>query len=201
MTAKGYAARSSFWLAQYVYEDFDALRIPSTLKIKILKDALEKKAIKHQEAEKAFDGVTSYKDADQTICAFFRNGLLYYNFAKELLDVPVPVLPTLDMEDEYRAALEQMAAPVQEKSRVLLIGAIRASHEKGVYNQCAKDAGIYAAKVDPDSFPVSGEEEVSPNKTKDTLMSSNLVRTLRRGDTAVDMKKLTRKQRAAQGGK
>jgi len=201
VTAKGYAARSSFWLAQYVYEDFDALRIPSTLKIKILKDALEKKAIKHQEAEKAFDGVTSYKDADQTICAFFRNGLLYYNFAKELLDVPVPVLPTLDMEDEYRAALEQMAAPVQEKSRVLLIGAIRASHEKGVYNQCAKDAGIYAAKVDPDSFPVSGEEEVSPNKTKDTLMSSNLVRTLRRGDTAVDMKKLTRKQRAAQGGK
>jgi hypothetical protein len=105
------------------------------------------------------------------------------------------------MEDQYRAVVEQMAGPVQEKSRVLLIGAIIEAHKSGVYNQCAKEAGIYAAKVDPDSFPVSGEAFLQPDKTKDTLMSSSFVRTLRRGDTAVDMKKLTRAQRAAQGEK
>ena len=134
-------------------------------------------------------------------CAAFRNGLLYYNFAKELFDVPIPFGLSPEQEDEYRAILEEIAAPVQEKSLILLKGALQAAHTKGVYNKCAKDSGVYAAKVSPEEYPVDGEDQVNPNKTKDTLLSANFIRYLRRGDTSVDMLKKTREEKASSGDK
>ena len=188
-TAQAYAAQSSYRLAEYVFMDFEAVKIPSTLQIKVLKAGLIAKAEMHQKAEKAFDVVISTynKDAGWLGCASFREGRLYFDFAKELLDVPIPKGLDPDQEDQYRAALEEFARPIQEKSRILLMTALNVAHEKGVYNKCAKEAGIFAARVDPDAFPISGEDQVKPDKTKDTLLSANFIRTLKRGSTVVDM--------------
>ncbi|HIN86976.1 MAG TPA: tetratricopeptide repeat protein [Myxococcales bacterium] len=192
-TAKNYAAQASYWLADYVFHDFDNAKIPGTLKPKILKKGLVDKAELHQTAEKAFDKVLTFKSADWIACAAFRSGLLYYNFAEELFQVPIPFGLTPEQEDEYRAILEEMGAPIQEKALILLKAAIDVAHLKGVYNQCSKEAGAYAMKVNPEAFPIANEDQVKPNHTNDTLLSANFIRTLRRGNTAVDMLKKTTK--------
>ncbi|MFT7621844.1 MAG: TolA-binding protein, partial [Myxococcota bacterium] len=201
VTARRFVAQSSYWLADYVFQDFDAVKIPGTLRVKILKTALIDKANLHQEAEQAFDKVLPLRDAGWIACAAFRNGLLYYNFAKELFEVPIPFGLSPEQEDEYRAALEEIGAPVQEKSLVLLRAALKAAHDKGVYNTCAKDAGIFASKVSPEDFPITGDDQLIPDKTKDTLLSANFIRTLKRGVTVVDMLKPTSKDAGAPEGK
>jgi tetratricopeptide (TPR) repeat protein len=190
-TAKAYAAQASYWLADYVFQDFDNAKIPSTLKPKILRKGLTDKAELHNEAERAFDKVLTFKDAGWIACAAFRSGLLYYNFAEELIAVPIPFGLTPEQEDEYRAILEEISAPVQEKALILLKAAIDVAHQKGVYNQCSKEAGVYAMKVNPEGYPIAHEDQVAPNHTNDTLLSANFIRTLRRGNTAVDMLKKT----------
>ena len=113
--------------------------------------------------------------------------MLYYNFAKELFEVPIPFGLSPEQEDEYRAILEEIGAPVQEKALILLQGALSLAHEKNTYNQCAKDAGGYASRVNPEGYPISDEPEVTPTYIKDTLLSANIIRILRRGNVAVDM--------------
>ncbi len=196
VTARRYVAQAAYWLADYVFQDFDSLRISGTLRVKKLKEELIAKANKHQEAEQAFDKVLPLKDAGWIACAAFRNGLLYYNFAKELFEVPIPFGLSPEQEDEYRAALEEIGAPVQEKSLVLLRAALKAAHDKGVYNRCAKNAGVFAAKVSPEDFPITGDDQLVPDKTKDTLLAANFIRTLKRGIVVVDMLKRTSKDPA-----
>ena len=189
VTARHYRAQAAYWLADYVFQDFDKAKIPSTLRPSALKKGLLAKAELHQKAERAFDEVLNMKDAYWIACSAFRNGLLYYNFAKELFEVPIPFGLSPEQEDSYRAILEEIGAPVQEKSLILLDGALKAAHNKGVYNRCAKEAGLYASKVNPEGYPISGDDQVLPRHTKDTLLSANFIRTLKRGSTVVDMLK------------
>ncbi len=192
--AQAYVAQAAYWAADYVFLDFDAAKIPGTTNVNLLKKALEDKGNLHQKAEKAFDVVLTYKDANWLGCAALRQGLLYNNFADELLNTPTPsALIGTDGEGAYRAILEGMAGPIQEKARILLQAAIATAHEKGVYNRCSKEAGTFAQKLDPEKFPVSGEELLKPDKTKDTLLSANLIRFLKRGNTSVDMLQKTKK--------
>jgi len=196
VTARRYRAQAAYWLADYIFHDFDSAKIPGTLRPKILKEGLLRKAELHQTAEQAFDRVLPMKDAGWIACAAFRNGLLYYNFAKELFEVPIPFGLTPEQEDEYRAVLEEIGAPVQEKSLILLDAALKAAHSKGVYNRCAKQAGVFASKVSPEDYPITGDDQVMPRHTKDTLLSANFIRTLKRGPVVVDMLKRTNKDPA-----
>lgn len=196
-TAKNYAAQSAYWLADYIFQDFDDARIKST-RPNALKKELITKAELHQKAEQAFDGVLGMGSANWLACAAYRNGLLYFNFAKELFDVPIPFGLSPDQEDQYRALLEEMGAPIQEKSLILLRAALEAAHQKGVYNTCSKNAGVYAAKVNPEGYPIDGDDQVDPNSTKDTLLAANFIRFLKRGNTAVDMLKKTTKDLKAE---
>jgi tetratricopeptide (TPR) repeat protein len=187
-----YFAQAQYWLADYVFRDFDAAEIPSTLRPTILRSALIEKGELLVAAEGAFDQLFPRTPADPfdkhfLACAAYRNGLLYYNFAKELFEVPIPFGLSPEQEDEYRAILEEIGAPVQEKALILLQGALSLAHEKNTYNQCAKDAGGYASRVNPEGYPISDEPEVTPTYIKDTLLSANIIRILRRGNVAVDM--------------
>ncbi len=200
--AQEYAAQAAYWAADYTFQDFDDARIPATMNINALMEALKKKAELHQRAEASFDGVFNMGSAYWLGCAAFRNGLLYYKFVEELDSVPIPdVLLGTDGETQYRAALQTFADPINEKALILLKGALMVAHEKGVYNQCAKDAGIYTHKKDPDSFPVAGDsplnKQLTAEHTQDTLLSGNIVRFLKRGNTAVDMLRPVKKAEGA----
>ncbi len=196
--AQWYAAQSAYWLADYVFQEFDDTKIPATMNINALKEALIKKATLHSKAEVEFQKVWDMGSSYWLGCAAYRNGRLYYDFVKELDAVPVPdMLLGTEGETQYKAALQTIADPINEKALLLLKGALEVAHEKGVYNQCAKEAGIYASRVNPDGYPVAGDsplnKQLSAEHTQDTLLSANVVRYLRRGDVTVDMLKFVKK--------
>jgi len=182
-----FAAQASFELADYLYDDFDVLEIPSTLKPRVLKKALQAKAEAQQKAEKAFDAVMEYKSGGWSAGALYKIGLLYYKFAKQLYDVPIPEDLPPEVEIEYTAILDEISRPVFEKSRVSFEKALQLAHDKKVYNSFSKACGEYAVKVNPDTFPVAGDEEVAADHTKDTLASTSFIRMLKRGDVVVQM--------------
>lgn len=186
-SAKTFAAQSAFELADYLYDDFAALRIPSTLNPRVLRLGLEAKASAQQKAEGAFNAVLDYKAGGWSAGALFKIGLLYYEFKEDLLNVPIP--EGLDWEDEaaYLAILEEIARPVEEKSLRAFETALNLAHQEKVYNRWSKLCGEYAVKVNQDTFPVSGDELVAPTRMKDTLASTSFIRSLRRGDVEVKM--------------
>lgn len=184
---KKYAAQARFELADYLYDDFNALKIPPTLKVNVLKKALEAKAEAQQKAEKLFDSVLDFKSGPWSAGALYKIGLLYYQFKEELLNVPAPEGLDPDTENMYFAILEQIAAPVEEKSLRAFERALKLAHEKRVYNEFSKSCAEYASKVNKDTFPVSGDDLVKPDHIKDTLASTSFIRSLRRGDVEVKM--------------
>jgi len=185
--AKAYAAQAAFELADYSYDDFNALKIPSTLDPKILKKALLVKAEAQVKADKAFNSVMDYKSGGWSAGALFKIGLLYYEFAHQLFDVPVPEGLPVETQDEYRLVLEDIARPVEEKSLKAFERALKLAHDEKVYNKFSKACGQYAVKVNQDTFPVAGDDQVKPDHEKDTLASISFIRTLRRGNFEVKM--------------
>jgi tetratricopeptide (TPR) repeat protein len=221
--SKTYAAQASFELADYLYDDFTLLTIPSTADPKVLKNALGAKAEAQQKAEKSFDQVLTYKAGGWSAGALFKMGLLYYDFYKELDNVPIPdcpcpgirqkdcktvqqafkdgdfdtinkfdwgpewmtVAPTF--QDQYRAIIEEIMRPVQEKSLRAFEKALKLAHEEKVYNKFSKLCAEYAVKVNQDTFPVAGDSEVKANHEKDTLATTSFIRSLRRGGIEVKM--------------
>ena len=184
--AKGYAAESAFQLAEYVYEDFHNQKI-DTDSLSKLKKSLTTKAELLAKCEQLMQSVLDYKSGGWTAGALFRNGLLYYEFSQALFDVPIPEGLSPDQEEEYQFALEETAAPLEEKSLTAFQFALQLAQELGVYNEWSKLSAEYASKVNPDSFPVSSEPAATPDHVKDTLASANFIRSLRRGDVEVQV--------------
>jgi len=185
--AKKFAAQAAYELADYAYDDFSALRIPSTLDPRVLKKALQAKAEAQQKAEKMFEDVLQYKSGGWSAGALFKIGLLYYEFAKELNDVPVPEGLEPDVQIEYQAILDEIARPVWDKSLKAFERALHLAHEEKVYNEFSKRCGEYAVKVNPETFPVAGDDLVQAHFTMDTVTSTSFIRSLRRGDVEVKM--------------
>lgn len=183
--AKKFAAQSAFEIADYAFDDFSAIKIPSTLDTAVLKKALTAKAEAQQKAEKLFEQVLQYKSGGWSAGALFKIGLLYYGFAKELNDVPIPENLDPQTQIEYQAILDEIAKPVWDKALKAFERALKLAHDERVYNEFSKACGEYVAKVNPDGYPVAGDELVNSVHTKDTLASTSFIRTLRRGDIEV----------------
>jgi tetratricopeptide (TPR) repeat protein len=185
--AKVFAAQAAFEVADYAYDDFTVLNIPSTLNPSVLKRSLEAKAEAQIKAEKMFDAVLDYKSGGWSAGSLFKIGLMYFEFKEKLLEVPVPDGLDPDTENMYLAILEEIARPVEEKSLRAFERALKLAHEEKVYNVWSKACAQYAAKVNQDTFPVAGDDQVKANHIKDTLASTSFIRSLRRGDVEVKM--------------
>jgi hypothetical protein len=197
-STKAYAARGALDLAEYVYDDYSKLTIDAvrkrgprkgTFDVELLKKTLLAKAEALNEAEKFFGYVLSFEDPGMNAAGAFRGGLLMYEFAESLFMAPVPPeLTNEDDIDEYRYQLEQVAAPIQEKSLKRFTQALKQALDKNVYNKWSRLSATYAAKVNPDEFPIS-EFQGKANKTKDTLSSTSFIKLVRRGAEVVDFSK------------
>lgn len=187
---KAYAGMAALELAEYAYDDYAALKIEAVhprfgFSINTLKKTLIAKADALSKAEKAFDAVLAFQDPGMAAAAAFREGQLLYEFAESLFNADVPPGLTEDQVDEYRFQLEEVAAPIQEKALIAFTLALRNALDKGVYNKWSRLSAEFAAKVNPDEFPISSFE-LKPDKTKDTLSSTSFIKIVTRGDTVVD---------------
>ncbi|MFT7579044.1 MAG: tetratricopeptide (TPR) repeat protein, partial [Myxococcota bacterium] len=187
---KGYAARASFELAEYEYDDYaklsiDAVNRSGTFDMGVLKRTLLAKAEALKKASDGFNKVLDFKDKGMAAAAAFRLGQTLYEFAESLFDAPAPPGLTPDQLDEYRFALEEFATPLQERALTAFTAALRQAVKDNVYNKWSRLSAIYAAKVNKDEFPLA-EFSVQPNHTRDTIQSTSFIKAATRGDTVVD---------------
>lgn len=127
---KNFAALATFEVAEYLYDDYvlrtiEVLNHKGAFDLGILKRTLVAKAVGLQETEKAFDEVLYFRDPGISAAAAFRLGQILFEFAEALFSSPSPPGLNEDEIDEYRFALEEVAAPVQERALIALDLAIK----------------------------------------------------------------------------
>jgi tetratricopeptide (TPR) repeat protein len=95
------------------------------------------------EVERLYTQTVKLKAADPAICALYKIGLSYENFAKTLEDVPVPRLPGVpeDVRKQLQGvAVEQLTPDVEKTKKTagdFFASAVAKAHELGVKNECS----------------------------------------------------------------
>ena len=146
------AARVRFLQAEYVYEDFDAIKLE--FPINKLRRGLVQKAEMLGKSEKLFFEVLDFKSYDVSAGALYRIGESYQLYAQSLFDLPIPDGLTEDEQIIYRAELDDVAAPLQEKAIEATRRALELAHEHHVYNEWSRKAASLLVKLSPEAFPV-----------------------------------------------
>jgi tetratricopeptide (TPR) repeat protein len=193
--SKFFGAQAAFLLTEYLFDEFQATKINATNPY-ALKKLLTTKAEMHQKLEKTYQSILDYQSLQWNAACLFRIGYIYWDFARALLDAPVPEVLDADQQDEYRLTLEEFAGPIEEKSLTAFKTALSLAHEKGTYNEWSIQSAEYSAKVNPDDFPLPKEHLVKSDKVKDSLLSTNIIRTLRRGDVSVNLLEIVGEKKA-----
>ncbi len=200
-----YVAQAMFYKTEYDYDDFNAITLKAVKNMKGLLPTLQKKAEALKKAEsnyfKVFEQAAASGGKAWAAASMFRVGMLYYNFKEDLFNAPVPpeVERFPELADQYKLAIEQKAAPIEEQSLAALRNAIQIAHNLGVYNKWSKEAGDYAAKVNPDEYPTVEKDPnlpkaaatVSADSSTDPASSAAFVTNVRRGKFTVSYKPKT----------
>ena len=153
-------ARVRFLQAEYIYDDFEAVRLKFP-PIRTLKKGLVKKAEILKKAETMFFEVLDYKSWDVAAGALYRIGESYYLFAQSLFDLPMPKGLSEDEEFIYRAELDDTAAPLQEKAIEATKRALELAHKHHVYNEWSRKAAALLVQLSPELFPVLDDAVVN----------------------------------------
>lgn len=192
---KYFAAKATLESAEYLYDDYTKLTVDAINKrgdfdINLLKRTLEAKAEALRDAKNGFEKVLDFKDKGMAAAAAFRMGQVLYEFSESLANAPPPPGLTEEQIDEYRFTLEELYAPIQEQALAAFTAALRQAVKDNVYNKWSRLSAVYAAKVNPDEFPIA-EFAVEPDKTRDTVLSTSFIKQVRRGSIVVDYLKQT----------
>ena len=91
LQAKEAMARASYWAIEPEFEAYARISFPSD--DKKLKSVMEAKQRALVNAEKRYSEIIKMKVAGPAICALYKLGLLYKNFADQLGSAPIPNMP------------------------------------------------------------------------------------------------------------
>ena len=146
------AAKARFLLAEYDYQDFDAVKV--SFPDNVLRRTLVQKAELLTKVQTADFEVLDYKAFDVGAGALYRLGEIYYLFAKSLFDLPIPAELNEDEQQVYRAMLDDKATPLNEKAIEAMDQALKKAHTNHVYNEWSRKSAALLVKVSPSKFPV-----------------------------------------------
>jgi TolA-binding protein len=188
--------------AEYDFDDFDVVTLKNVKKMSQLGGVLQKKAELLKKAEKSYhevmDATLPTNGRSWAAASAYRVGLLYFKFKEDLFNAPIPpeVKANPDLEDKYRQEIEKLAVPIEEQALAGLNFAITLAHNAGVYNKWSKEAGDYAARVNPNAFPTIEKDPnlpkaitaVKSDKSTDAATSAAFVTSVRRGKLTASYK-------------
>ena len=197
-----FAGQAFFNKTEYDFDDFDAVTLKDVKKMSQLAPVLTKKAELLKKAEHGYhqviDATAPGNGKAWAAASAFRIGLLYFKFKEDLFNAPIPpqVQQNPELEDKYRQEIEKLAVPIEEQALSGLNFAINMAHNLGVYNKWSKEAGDYAAKVNPQAYPTIEKDPnlpkattaVNADKSTDAATSAAFVTSVRRGKLTASYK-------------
>ncbi|RMG20341.1 MAG: gliding motility protein U [Deltaproteobacteria bacterium] len=148
---KDAVANAAFVLLEPEFEEYRNIKL-DTVKQKELQKRLSKKTQQLADLEKKYTDVIAYGSGDWAIAALTRIGLGYQDFARSLLDAPIPPGLDADQEELYRSILEEKAFPLEEKAIEALEKALEKSYELGIYNDWTLKAQEVMLAFRPNAF-------------------------------------------------
>lgn len=155
------AAHSRFLVEEPKFESYRSIQFGSP---RTLAQDLKRKIDSMAAMKKAYTEVVEQGNGDWAIAALVRMAMLPRNFARSLLDAPIPRNLDEDQQEMYRAVLEEKAFEYEEPAIVALETALEKAFELGIYNRWTLEAQRMLAEFKPDLFgeirklPLRGSE-------------------------------------------
>ena len=151
------AVRRAIGYAQFraldgLFETYNKMEIKSRKQAKMAQQLKDKKA-KLEEVAKAYGQVILLGDPETAVASLTRIGLAFASFADAIRNSPDPKGLTLDQLEIYRAGLEQLIFPNEQKAIEWLEKARAKSFEVGVYNKATLDAQEALKRFKANEFP------------------------------------------------
>ena len=130
----------------YMAVDFDTedqAQVAKRLKSKLTETAA---------IEASYRDILSYGADRWSVAALTQIGLAYQNFARVLLDAPIPEDFDEDQEELYRATLEERAFPLEDKAIEFLETALAKSYEFNIYSEWTHKAQDTLLAFKPNAY-------------------------------------------------
>ncbi|MEZ4461257.1 MAG: tetratricopeptide repeat protein [bacterium] len=159
-----YAAEARFLQAEKIYFEFAKVKLGFPMSA--LQKALLKKGELEQAAEGIYTEVIAMESPRWVAASAFRVGQMYKNFSDELYNLPMPEGLTPDQEDEYRAALDDNAFPLQEKALTAYRSALKLALQYQAYNEWSAKSAEAISKLESEAYPITGQDGVEVEHQK-----------------------------------
>lgn len=159
-----FAAEARFLQGEKIYEEFAKIKL--SFPMSALQKSLIKKGELEQQAEGIYTEVIQMESPRWVAAGAYRVGQMYKNFSDELYGLPMPEGLTPDQEDEYRAALDDNAFPLQEKALTAFRTALRLALQYQAYNEWSAKSAAEISKLEREAYPITGQEGVEVEHQK-----------------------------------
>jgi tetratricopeptide (TPR) repeat protein len=158
------AAYSRFELAEYVFADFDRIKIGGTGKALANSFTAKKDSVK--KVNTAYDQITKYKRVEWILAAFYRRGFTLERFAQTILETPVP--PDIKRLGEeavvtYQDALSSQTVALEDKAVEVYSAAWAEAKKYRVSNEWTKKTLESLNRFRPKEYPMLKEPKSLPS--------------------------------------
>lgn len=136
---------------------------------KEFKATLQEKFKRLKVVQDDYTQTVGFKAGDPAICALYKIGLAYDNFAQELITAPLPKGLPQEFEDAFREEIGKQAEGPKAKATDGFEAAVAKSRELDIYNDCARRALTkLREEYAPDKYPAMIEktEDLAAAKLK-----------------------------------
>lgn len=149
------AAYARFELAEYVFADFDRVKIGGSGKQLANSFTVKKESVK--KVNTAYDNVVKYKRAEWTLAALYRKGFTLERFAQTILETPVPPEIKRLGEDAvvtYQDALSAQTVALEDKAVEIYAATWAEAKKLRVSNEWTKRTLESLNRFRPKEYPM-----------------------------------------------
>jgi len=126
--------------------------------------------------QKLYTQTVNFKSGDPAICALYKIGLAYDNFADTLINAPMPRGAAADLQEAIREEMTNQAQPVKDKAAEAFTAAVQKSRELDIFNDCyAKSLKLLRETYRPQQFPPVLEQWAELKDQRPQVMGGELL--------------------------
>jgi len=172
-------ARAHYTGAEADYKKYTSMRIrwgklphPETE----FKQGLRDKARALEALQKQYTQTVNLKSGDPAVCALYKIGLAYDNFADSLINAPMPRGAPAELHDALRDELTRQAQPVKDKAAEAFLAVVNKSRELDIFNDCyAKSLKLLRDTYRPQQFPPVQEQAAELKELRSMAMGGEIL--------------------------
>ena len=155
------AAQARFQLAEFQFQDFDALKIGGSAKA--LANSFTAKRNSLKKVTDAYGEVFKYKRLEWTLAALYRRGFALERFAQTIVDTPIP--PEVKRYGEeavvaYQDALSQQTVVLEDKAVENYVATLAEAKKNRISNEWTKKTLESLNRFRPKEYPVLKEPKL-----------------------------------------